>query len=198
MLGDRRVGPGDQDAVAGDVRARGPNLLTVHHPLVAVTFGPGLQPCQVGAGPGLGEQLAPDLTRYDPRQEAGLLLRGGVGDDGGAGQVLGDSGRRRSHSGITTGVGDHAAGVTGQPTAVELDGPGREAPPGVCQALPPLPQRQIRIPALLEPCPGLGIDATDTVRLTLIRHVLYSVTSEPLARRPRSRGDGPALAPLTP
>src|SRR3546814_13958167 len=81
VLGDGRIGPGDQDAVAGDVRTGGPHLLAVHHPFVAVMFGSGLDAREVRARAGFGEQLAPDLAGDDPGQEAELLLRGAVGDD---------------------------------------------------------------------------------------------------------------------
>src|SRR3546814_9129741 len=63
VLGDGRIDPGDQDAVAGDVRTGGPHLLAVHHPFVAVMFGSGLDAREVRARAGFGEQLAPDLDR---------------------------------------------------------------------------------------------------------------------------------------
>ena len=46
---------------------------------VAVALGPGREPGEVGAGVGLGEQLAPHLfAADDPREEARLLLVGAV------------------------------------------------------------------------------------------------------------------------
>ncbi len=57
------VGAGEQQAPVAVVRARRPHLLAVDDPLVAVAVGAGAQPGEVGAGAGLGEQLAPDLRR---------------------------------------------------------------------------------------------------------------------------------------
>src|SRR3546814_11330863 len=67
----------------------------------------------------------------------------------------------------------------------------RSPPAGVGQPLPPLPQRQVRIPVLLEPRPRLGVDVTDHVGLTPMRHVLYSVTAGPPAwwSQPKTRGN---------
>src|SRR3546814_19871210 len=67
----------------------------------------------------------------------------------------------------------------------------RSPPAGVGQPPPPLPQRQVRIPVLLEPRPRLGVDVTDHVGLTPMRHVLYSVTAGQPARRrpPHTRGN---------
>ena len=75
MLRDVGVGAGDQDSPLGVVRTRGPDLLAVHDPLVAVPLGAGPKPCQVGAGGRLAEQLAPDLRAAQHlRQPARLLL----------------------------------------------------------------------------------------------------------------------------
>src|SRR3546814_3143940 len=68
-------------------------------------FGSGLDAREVRARAGFGEQLAPDLAGDDPGQEAELLLRGAVGDDGRSGQVLGDAARGWGHPGIAAGVG---------------------------------------------------------------------------------------------
>jgi hypothetical protein len=82
VLGRRRVGPRDEHAPLGLVRVRRPHLLAGHHPVVAVAHGARLQRREVGAGPGLGEPLAPDLVRRQDRgQEPLLLLLGAVGDD---------------------------------------------------------------------------------------------------------------------
>src|SRR3546814_3123805 len=80
-------------------------LLAVHHPFVAVMFGSGLDAREVRARAGFGEQLAPDLAGDDPGQEAELLLRGAVGDDGRSGQVLGDAARGWGHPGIAAEIG---------------------------------------------------------------------------------------------
>ena len=61
VLGHVGIGAGDQQAVVGIMRARGPDLLAVDDPVVAVLFGAGAQARDVGAAGGLREQLAPDL-----------------------------------------------------------------------------------------------------------------------------------------
>ena len=134
VLGYDRGRSGRPGSVAGDVGTRRPHLLAVDDPLLAVTLGPGLKPGQVGAGPGLGEQLAPDLAGDDAGQQAGLLLGRAVGDDGRAGQVLGDAGGRRRHPRVAAGVGDQAGGVPGQAPAVGPLRPCGEPPPGLGQA----------------------------------------------------------------
>src|SRR5690606_2389755 len=76
VLGLRlRVRPADDEAPVGPLGARGPDLLPVDHPLVALELGARLHVREVRAGPRLGVALTPDLVaREDLRQEAGLLL----------------------------------------------------------------------------------------------------------------------------
>ena len=61
VLRGRRVGASEQDAPAGDVGVARPHLLPVDHVVVAVALGPRGQRGEVGAGAGLGEELAPEL-----------------------------------------------------------------------------------------------------------------------------------------
>src|SRR5262245_17618049 len=74
VLGRVRVGPGEQDAELAVVRARAPDLLAVHHPLVAVAHGTGPQPGEVGAGSGLAEQLAPHFLTAQQRGQVPQVL----------------------------------------------------------------------------------------------------------------------------
>ena len=79
MLGHACVGASDDHAVVGNMSERGPDLLAVDHPGVAVTLGLGLEAGDVGAGAGLGEHLAPDFLAGDVVSEVGgLLLVGAV------------------------------------------------------------------------------------------------------------------------
>lgn len=78
MLGDVRVGSGEQHAPLRILRAAGPYLLSRHHPLVAVLNCPGPHGGEVGTSLGLGEPLAPDLVRADDRGQIALALRGGA------------------------------------------------------------------------------------------------------------------------
>ncbi len=83
VLGGVGIGAGQEHPAAGVVRARRPDLLAVHDPLVTVAHGGRAQPREVRAGPRLGEQLAPDLLAGQQRGEpAGALLVGAVRDDG--------------------------------------------------------------------------------------------------------------------
>ena len=95
MLGHVGVGAGDQDAELGDLGHRGPDLLAVDHPLVAVAHRPGGQVGQVAAGVGLAEQLAPDLLGGQQREQVAVLLRLGAGvHQGGPGPADADLVRR--------------------------------------------------------------------------------------------------------
>src|SRR5262249_20695015 len=72
----RRLGAAENETPIGPLSERGPYLLPVDHPLVALALGPGLHVRQLGAGVRLGEPLAPELLALDDRrQEAALLLR---------------------------------------------------------------------------------------------------------------------------
>ena len=64
-LRDVVVGASQKDRPVRKMGPRGPYLLAADDPLVAVTLGPGGQRGEVGAGPGLAEELAPDLLVAD-------------------------------------------------------------------------------------------------------------------------------------
>jgi len=83
VLGQRRVGAGQQDAVVGEVAEGRPDLLAVDAPRpVVLPLGLRAQRGEVGARRRLGEQLAPDVVgAQQPRQVALLLLGRAVGDD---------------------------------------------------------------------------------------------------------------------
>ena len=77
VLGHVGVGAGQHEDPVGEVAGRGPDLLAVDHPLVAVELGPAAEVAEVGAGVGLAVALAPEvLAREDARQEVRLLLVG--------------------------------------------------------------------------------------------------------------------------
>ena len=86
--GRRRVGPHQEVDPVRELRARGPHLLAVDDEVVAPIHRAGPQTCQVRAGPGLGEALAPDiLGGEDAGQEAPLLLLPPPLDEGRAGHA---------------------------------------------------------------------------------------------------------------
>ena len=82
LLLRRRVGADQAEDPVGVLAQRGPGLLAVDDPVVAVADGGGAQRGEVGAGVGLGEALAPpDVEVRRLRQEALLLLLGAEGGD---------------------------------------------------------------------------------------------------------------------
>ena len=84
VLGHVGIGAGDDDAVVGVMRARGPDLLAVDHPAVAVTLGPGADAGHVGARRRLGEELAPDFLAVQRGLDVALQVLGrGIGHHGG-------------------------------------------------------------------------------------------------------------------
>jgi hypothetical protein len=74
VLGHIGVGASQQDAVVGVLAERGPDLLAVDDPLVAVALGAGAQRREVAAGTGFAEQLAPQMVAAQHRAEETLLL----------------------------------------------------------------------------------------------------------------------------
>ena len=96
MLGHLGVGAGQEHAEVGVLAARGPHLLAVDDPLVAVLDRPRLQAGQVRARLGLAEELAPGLLAgHDVAHVEVDLLLGAVGGDGRGGQQQAQPGRRR-------------------------------------------------------------------------------------------------------
>ena len=138
MLGDVRIGPGQQDPQIGVVCARAPHLLSVDHPLVAVPLGPRGQAGQVRTGAWFAEQLAPHLLApQHGRQVAAALFVGAVPDDGGAGHTDPDGEQTRSH--VETGLfltEDHRLDERAT-LAAELDRPGDAGPAAVVEAALP-------------------------------------------------------------
>src|SRR6266550_2996066 len=74
VLGHVRVGAGEQHHVVGDVGERGPHLLPVDHPVLAVLDRARLQGREVGARIRLRVALAPDLLAREDLGRIALLL----------------------------------------------------------------------------------------------------------------------------
>ena len=92
MLRRIGVGAGDEDAHIGVLRAGSPDLLAVHHIVVAIADGAGLEGSEVGAGAGFAEELAPGmLPGNDLREVVRLLLFGAVDHHRGAGPAVADA-----------------------------------------------------------------------------------------------------------
>ena len=139
VLGHVGVGAGQQHAEVGVLAPRGPHLLAVDDPLVAVPDGPGLQAGQVRAGLRLAEELAPGLLAGDdvPHVEVDLLL-GAVGGDGRGGQQQAQpgGGAQRAELGDLLLHQDDVG--AGHGLAVGVLGQARGGPAGQAQPLPPL------------------------------------------------------------
>ena len=81
---------------AREMRDRGPHLLAVHHPVVAVAHRARGEARDVGARARLAEHLAPDvLAREDARQVVLLLRLARVGEHGGRAHADADRAHRR-------------------------------------------------------------------------------------------------------
>ena len=79
VLGHVRVGPDDDHPPPAEVGAGIPGLLSVDDPVRAVASRPGQESGDVGPGPGLAEELAPDFVAAGHlREMAPLLLVGSV------------------------------------------------------------------------------------------------------------------------
>ena len=132
VLGHVGVGAGQQHAEVGVLAARGPHLLAVDDPLVAVLDGPGLQAGQVRAGLRLAEELAPGLLAGDDvaHVEVDLLL-GAVGGDGRGGQQQPQPGRgaQRAELGDLLLHQDDVGAGHGLAVGVRRAGPGRTSRP---------------------------------------------------------------------
>src|SRR3981081_472931 len=96
VLGHIGIGAGDQQAIVGVVRARGPDFLAVDDPIVAASLRARAQAGDVGAAGRLREQLAPDLlTGSELRQIVTFVLLAAIGHYGRAAHAFADLERLR-------------------------------------------------------------------------------------------------------
>src|SRR3984893_1351098 len=141
------------------VSTGGPDLLPVHHPLIAVELGPRYRTGHVAAAARLTEQLAPDiLAGQNAQQELLLLQIGAVGENGrggeGANADLGDADRTDALELLL----DHRYQADGKVAAVPARRPMRDAPPGLGQFETPFHQRIVRTPLRFQPGTDVGAD----------------------------------------
>ncbi len=109
------VGAGEDEDPVGQVAGRGPDLLTVDDPLVAVELGLAAEVAEIGTGIRLGVALAPEVfAGDDPGQEVLLLLLGAPLDDGVADHL--DAEDVVGRAGRDTGLGE----LLGHDHALEL------------------------------------------------------------------------------
>ena len=167
VAGEVGVGAAGQPDPVGVLDQRGPHLLAVDHPLVALAGGLGLQRRQVGARAGLGvADREVQVAGEDLREEELLLLVGAVAHDRRPDRVERQVGDR--HPGHGRGVGedqllDHRARL-----AAVLLGPA-DAQPAVG---PDLPDHFLVDPGLAElSCrrgqPGLTLGSDELVEVLL-------------------------------
>ena len=78
VLGRGRIGAGQQEAEVGAVGERRPDLLAVDEPAARHRNRPGLDPGDVGARGGFGEQLAPHLATGEDARHVAASLRIGA------------------------------------------------------------------------------------------------------------------------
>ncbi len=156
MLGGIPVRPGDQEGVVGLASSRGPDLLAVDDPLVAVPDGPGPDPGQVRSRSRLGVQQAHvDLTEHQRSDELRLQIVGSEGQEGVGPQV---------HLVLAGAVGpdggeflvDHPAVGGGEVPAVVGARPARGGPARIDQRLQPgLTVGTFAVPVGTQPGPDL-------------------------------------------
>ena len=91
VLGHGGVGARKEQAEVGELRARGPDLLAVDHPVVAFRPCPGENAGNVRAGRRFAEHLAPDFLAIQTRPDAVRLVRfAAVGHQGGQAHAQAD------------------------------------------------------------------------------------------------------------
>ncbi len=137
-LGESRSVRASSRSPVAVMRARGPHLLPVHDPRLAVGDRPRPQTREIGTGAGLGEQLAPHVLAAQHRAEKALLLLvGAPRDDRRAGHRDAD----REHTGRDVEPGlllvEDPLLPAGATAAAELLGPGDARPARVVQRLLP-------------------------------------------------------------
>src|SRR5690606_34880017 len=187
---------GDEHAEVGHVAARGPDLLAVDDPLVAVLHRPGVQTGQVGPGPGLTEELAPGLLAGDDvAQVPLLLLLGAVHDDRRPGQHEAEATRGRQGAEVDDRLlHPHALGPA-EALAVPLDRPGGDGPAGLAQALPPLADREVGVPVLGQPALDLLDGVVGCRSIGGVGHRYLSWGRRSTGTAPRARTSAPRLDP---
>ena len=91
MLRHVGVGAGNDDAPVAIMRAGGPDLLAIDHPVIAILYRAGPQRAEIGPAGRFGEQLAPEFLRLQRRRgKAVALFRRAPGADGGQAHAKAD------------------------------------------------------------------------------------------------------------
>ena len=134
-----RIGAGEQEAVVGVMALRGPHLLAVDDPLVAVEHRGGLQAGEVGTRVRLGEPLAPARrAAEDARQELLLLLLAAPLQQRRTDERVAEEVAAHRRLGVGELLGEHDALHRGEALAAVLGRPGGADPAALEQLLRPL------------------------------------------------------------
>ena len=137
VLGHVGIGASEQHAEVGDLRTRGPHLLAVDDPLVAVADRRRGEAGEVGTGAGLAEELAPRLAAGDGVADVALLLLvGAVHRDRGRREQRPEAHRRTERAELADGLLDADAVLAGEPPPVPLGREVRGTPIPTCRAAP--------------------------------------------------------------
>src|SRR3954466_9318048 len=149
LLGGR-IGAAEAEDHVGVLGERGPGLLAVDDPLVALALGLGLERGEVGAGAGLGEALAPPIVDIgDAGQKPLLLLFFAEGVDHGTDHADAEGERLRRRIGLQLFVEDVV--LHGGPAgAAILLGPVADAPALLVEDAPPRHHLVLREVAALD------------------------------------------------
>ena len=152
VLGLVEVGARHQHSPLRMQCPRGRDLLPVHHPFVAVSFGPARRAGQVAAGTRFAEQLAPALGPIGERGEpAALLLVGAVGHGHRCTHQHAEAGGSTQHVGITERLGDGVLVALAAGSPEPFHWPTGEAQPCLHHARPPFAQGERFVPVLRNP-----------------------------------------------
>ena len=132
VLGRLRIGAHVQLAPVGAVPERRPDLLTVHHEVVAVADGAGAKRRQVGACLGLRHALTPDVVgAHHAGQQRALLVIGSVVHDRRSDVVHADHVERHGSSRSRHLLGVDQLLEHRRAAAAVFLRPGHRTPPGV-------------------------------------------------------------------
>ena len=153
------IGASEEHAELGMVGRGVPHLLSVDHPLVAVSLSSRREAGEVGAVAGLAEELAPHvLTGEDRMEELASQRVRAVGEDRRCRKAQSSADRRADGSGLGDLVLNDRLGPRGEAFAEPLDRPRRARPSRVGEPRAPLDEREIRVPMRGEPVANLTAD----------------------------------------
>jgi hypothetical protein len=152
VLRHGEVGAGEEHPVVARAGHAAPHLLAVDDEAVTVTFRARGQAGEVGAGARLAEELAPvHLSVEDGRHEPLDLVRCAVGQDRGRGHQQTETAGGSQRAELGEGRADGETRRPGQAATALFGGEVRCRPTGFRDDAPPVVDREVGVPVLLEP-----------------------------------------------